>query len=146
MYDRPTTRELLAAVGAFLEREAMPALEGRRAFHARVAVNALAIVERELANAESQQVAALERLRALLGESGSLEELEVELCRRIRVGEVGLHTPGLLDHLRAPSLAKLAVDQPRYASYQRALEEWRPLGGVEEAAGALDSTPSLPSE
>ena len=133
MYDRPTTRELLAAVGAFLEREAMPALEGRRAFHARVAANALAIAERELADAESQQAEALERLRSLLGESASLEELEAELCRRIRAGEMGLETPGLIEHLRATSLAKLAVDQPHYASYRRALEEWGAPGGGEAA-------------
>lgn len=134
MYDRPTTRELLAAVGAFLRRDAMPALTGRRAFHARVAANALAIVERELEHADSQQAAALARLRELLGGSGSLEELQVELCRRIRAGEVGLETPGLLEHLRATSLAKLAVDQPHYASYRRALEEWGPPDRGEEEA------------
>ena len=146
MYDRPTTRELLAAVGAFLRRDAMPALTGRRAFHARVAANALEIVERELEHAESQHVAALARLRALLGGSGSLEELEVELCRRIRAGEVGLDTPGLLEHLRATSLAKLAVDQPHYASYRRALEEWGPLDGGGESGGSAASAPGGPSE
>ena len=145
MYDCPTTRELLAAVGTFLEREAMPALEGRRAFHARVAVNVLAIVERELERAESQQAASLERLRSLLGESGSLVELEVELCRRIRVGEIGFETPGLLEHLRATSLAQLAVDQPRYASYRRALEEWGSDEG-EEVPGVLAPSPGASSE
>ena len=124
MYDRPSPRELLATIRAFLEGEVMPALEGRRAFHARVAANALGIVERELEHADVQEGLALERLRALLGERGSFEELQVELCRRIRAGEIGLDTPGLLAHLRATTLAKLAVDQPRYASYRRALEEW----------------------
>ena len=129
MYDRPTRRELLATIRAFLEGEVMPALEGRRAFHARVAANALGIVERELEHAESQERLALERLGELLDRRGSFEELELELCRRIREGEIGLDSPGLVEYLRATTLAKLAVDQPRYASYRRALEEWPGASG-----------------
>ena len=129
MYDRPTRRELLATIRAFLEGEVMPALEGRQAFHARVAANALGIVERELEHAESQERLALERLGELLDRRGSFEELELELCRRIREGEIGLDSPGLVEHLRATTLAKLAVDQPRYASYRRALEEWPGAAG-----------------
>jgi aminoglycoside phosphotransferase (APT) family kinase protein len=48
-YGRPTARELLEAVREFLTGEVMPATSGQVAFHARVAANALAIVERELA-------------------------------------------------------------------------------------------------
>lgn len=48
-YGRPTARELLAAVREFLSDEVMPATEGRLSFHARVAANVVAIVERELA-------------------------------------------------------------------------------------------------
>ena len=33
--------------------------------------------------------------------------------------EVDLATPGLADHLWQTTLAKLAVDQPNYASYKR---------------------------
>jgi hypothetical protein len=32
-----------------------------------------------------------------------------------------LDTVGLAEHLRETTLAKLAVDQPRYAAYRRAL-------------------------
>ena len=42
---RPDARELVEAVREFLEREVQPRLEGSTAFHARVAVNVLAIVE-----------------------------------------------------------------------------------------------------
>ena len=48
-YGRPTAREILAAVRQHLSDDVMPASSGRAAFHARVAANMLAIVERELA-------------------------------------------------------------------------------------------------
>jgi len=121
MYDPPDLAELVGAVRDFLEKRAMPALEGHTAFHARVAVNALAIVERQLALGPRCEPAETERLEALLGTSGSLDAQNRELCRRIRAGELGLETPGLAAHLRETTLAKLAVDQPRYSGYQRAL-------------------------
>jgi hypothetical protein len=49
LYGRPTAREILDAVRAFLTDDVMPGTSGRLSFHARVAANMLAIVERELA-------------------------------------------------------------------------------------------------
>jgi hypothetical protein len=121
MYDQPEAAELLAAVRKFLEERALPALEGHTAFHARVAVNALAIVERQLEQAPAQQAAEAERLTALLGQEGDLDTQNRELCRRIRAGALDAATPGLREHLWETTLAKLAVDQPKYASYRRAL-------------------------
>ena len=121
MYDRPTLTELVASVRDFIERTAMPKLEGHAAFHARVAVNALGIALRQLEQAPQAEAEELARLRALLGREGSLEELNRELCERNRAGELGLATPGLAEHLRATTFAKLAVDQPKYTSYVRAL-------------------------
>ena len=122
MYDKPDPAELVAAVREFLEKRAMPALEGHVAFHARVAANALAIVERQLGLFHEHEAAECLRLRALLGSDGSLDSMNRELCRRIRGGDFGTETPGLLEHLRETTLAKLAVDQPRYSGYRRALE------------------------
>lgn len=126
MYDPPRLSELVNAVRDFLERQAMPKLEGHTAFHARVAVNALAIVERQLTLAPDAEAAERERLRALLGRDGTLDALNRELCTRIRAGEIGLATPGLRAHLRETTLAKLAVDQPKYSGYLRALAQ--PVG------------------
>ena len=122
MHDRPSAAQLVAAVRDFLERVAQPELRGHSAFHARVAANALAIVERELALGAEQDAAERERLRALLGADGPLEAQNRALCREIRAGRIGLDTPGLLDHLRATTLAKLAVDQPSYSGYRRVIE------------------------
>jgi hypothetical protein len=119
--DQPSAIELLQAVRSFLQDQAIPRLEGRAAFHARVAVNALAIVERGLELGPAQDAAEQERLEVMLGCTGTLDELNRELCRRIRAGEMDLDTVGLAEHLRETTLAKLAVDQPRYAAYRRAL-------------------------
>jgi hypothetical protein len=121
--DQPSAVELLRAVRSFIEDQAIRRLEGRAAFHARIAVNALAIVERGLELGPAQEAAERERLERLLGRIGTLDELNRELCRRIRSGEMDLDTPGLSEHLRETTLAKLAVDQPRYAAYRRATGE-----------------------
>ena len=46
-----------------------------------------------------------------------------DLCARIEAGELTLETPGLADHLWAITMTKLAIDQPKYSGYVRALEE-----------------------
>ncbi|MEY2469557.1 MAG: hypothetical protein QOF21_2255 [Actinomycetota bacterium] len=49
LFGRPTAREILAAVRGYLTEDVMPGTTGQLSFHARVAANMLAIVERELA-------------------------------------------------------------------------------------------------
>ena len=123
MQDQPSAIELLQAVRSFIHDQAIPRLEGRAAFHARIAVNALAIVERGLELGPTHDAAERERLETLLARTGTLDELNRELCRRIRAREMDQGTPGLVAHLRETTLAKLAVDQPRYAAYRRAVGE-----------------------
>jgi aminoglycoside phosphotransferase (APT) family kinase protein len=53
LHGRPTARELIEAVRGYLTEDVMPGTTGRLSFHARVASNMLAIVERELAQAPS---------------------------------------------------------------------------------------------
>jgi hypothetical protein len=121
--DRPSAIELIRAARSFLEDQAIPRLEGRAAFHGRVAVNALAIVERGLELGPGLDAAERHRLESLLGRTGTLDELNRELCRRIRGGEMDLESDALAEHLRETTLAKLSVDQPRYAAYRRAVAD-----------------------
>jgi hypothetical protein len=88
----------------------------------RVTLSALQLVRRALDLAPVSDAAERARLAALLGREGELEALNRALCDRIRAGEMDLSTPGLLQHLRATALEKLAVDQPSYPAYRRALE------------------------
>jgi hypothetical protein len=115
MMDQPSMRELVDAVRNFLETRAMPELKGHTAFHARVAANALAIVVRQLDTAEALGAEERERLKALLGHDGSLDELNRELCARIRSGEFTPATPGLSAHLEKTTRDKVEIDQPNYS-------------------------------
>ena len=65
MHGRPTAIELVEAVREFLEKDVMAATEGRVQFHTRVAVNALAMVQRELVDGRAMADAHDERLQAL---------------------------------------------------------------------------------
>jgi hypothetical protein len=122
MMDQPSMRELVDAVREFLETRAMPELKGHTAFHARVAANALAIVARELEHGPECAHEELARLKGLLRYDGSLDELNRELCRRIRAGELTLASPGLADHLELTIRDKVAIDQPGYSGLRQALE------------------------
>ena len=120
MTTHPTADELLAAVGGFVE-QAAPQLSGRDAFLARVAVNALAAVRRELALGPAAREAATQRLAALLGHDGEFETLNDELCRKLAAGELDLSTPGVLEHLKASTIDQVRIDQPTYSGL-KALE------------------------
>lgn len=102
MHDRPTPLELLEAVSEFLAREVLPVLDDRRLrFRALVALNALGIAVRELADP---------------GEP-PLSEVEArELAARIRAGGAD---PRLLPLLKREVEAKLRVASPRYLERYR---------------------------
>jgi hypothetical protein len=117
MMDQPSAAELVTAVREFIEKHAIPQLSGRTAFHGRVAANALAIVARELEQGPTALAAETESLRALLGEDGTPEALNRELCRRLREGRIDPLDPALAHHLVASTLAKVAIDQPTYAGF-----------------------------
>jgi uncharacterized protein DUF6285 len=120
MMDQPSIRELVAAVREFLEMKAMPELRGHTAFHARVAANALGIVARQLEFYGDASAEETKRLAELLGHDGTLEDLNRELCVRIRTGEFTLATPGLASHLEATTRDKVAIDQPNYSGLRQA--------------------------
>ncbi len=116
MAEQVEATALIDAVAAFLG-EISPPLEGRQAFHAKVAANALAIVARELA--QRPQAAEAAALAGFLGHNAGLDALRAELCGRLRRGQVTPETPGLVEALTAAIAAKVAVDNPRYATLAR---------------------------
>ena len=116
--DRPTAAELVDAVAEFLERDLQPALEGRLAFHTRVAVNALKIVRREMELGPALDAARRDGLVKLLGaEAGATSttrEREVELARRIRDGSLDARRPEVVAYLRATLRRQLDIVHPGY--------------------------------
>jgi Domain of unknown function (DUF6285) len=119
MQDEPTPVELTKAVADFLRNDITPMVSGHNAFKLRVAINALDLVVRQLALEQGTDATEAGRLAKLLGVEGSLLEQNRALAEKIAKGEVDLATPGLSEHLWQTTLAKLAVDQPNYASYKR---------------------------
>jgi hypothetical protein len=107
---------LIEAVADFI-RSIEAELSGRSAFHAKVAANALGIVAREL----RQNPAAAEQaaLAGILGHDAGVDALRAELCGRLRNGQLTPETPGLLEALQMAVVARLSVDNPRYATLGR---------------------------
>ena len=127
MQDRPTYSELLEAVQHFLETDVVPALDGPKKFHARVAANVLAIVRRELQSDDAQLRTEWCGLDALLGAAETppterdavrrrLAERTEALCARIRQGDAdsGPWRDAVLAHVRQTVTDKLAVANPKY--------------------------------
>jgi len=118
MMDQPSVLELVAAVREFIEKHAMPQLQGHTAFHARVAANALAIVGRELERGAQASLDEATRLSSQFALEGSIEEMNRALCRSIRSGDIAIDDPRLAEHLCQTTLVKVAIDQPNYSGLQ----------------------------
>jgi len=118
MREPPELVELVDAVSEFIARDLAPTLTGRLAFHARVAVNVLAIIRREIELGPEADRGEAQRLAALLGAAGATPVLTDELCRRIETGELRANDPALIEHLWATTLDTLAINQPNYGTYR----------------------------
>lgn len=90
----PSSAELAHAVREFLEQEVMPATEGRLTFHARVAANVLAQLERELETGLPDTTA------------------DADLVRAIRAGSIDFTQA--YDAIRGTVVAKLRISNPRH--------------------------------
>ncbi len=128
MQDRPSIDELLAAVAGFLEDDVMANTIGRINFHARVSVNVLQMIRRELNEQESHLANEWEGLSSLLGPAerpatisglaATIEDRNRELSGRIWEGhydDPGADRERLLKHLRRVTLDKLVVSNPSLA-------------------------------
>ena len=107
-HDIPSAAELVEAVREFLERDVLPAVEGRVQFHTRVAMNVLAMVQRELDIGAAQAHAHAAGLDAL-GVSS-----EEALAARIRSGEADDRLDEIGRFVRDTVRAKLEVANPNY--------------------------------
>lgn len=134
MQDRPTYNQLLEAVQRFLESDVVPALEGPKKFHARVAANVLAIVRRELESEDTHLRSEWEGLDRLLGNAPMPTERKVlrnalkrrveELCERIRAGDADAlpWRAAVIQHTRQTVIDKLSVANPKYVGTETSRE------------------------
>ena len=107
-HGRPTAAELIAAVAEFLETDVRESTAGQVNFHARVAGNALRMVEREL----------LADTEAADGVAGALARVgcvdEAQLAAAIRAGELDGGNDHVQSALRALVGRRLAAAHPGY--------------------------------
>ncbi len=108
LHDRPTAAELVTAVREFLENDVLNATEGRVRFHARVAVNVLGMVEREL-DLGAEQTSAHDAALASLGLAD-----EAELAAAIRSGDLDDRADDVRRLVTDSVRAKLEVANPRH--------------------------------
>ena len=106
-HDMPSAAQLTEAVREFLERDVSAAVGGRVAFHTRVAVNVLGMVERELRIGPAIAADHARRLAELGVDS------DVALAAGIRDGSIA-DDDRLRSHLVAITEAKLRVANPKY--------------------------------
>ncbi|MBL8549460.1 MAG: hypothetical protein JNJ73_05705 [Hyphomonadaceae bacterium] len=118
MHDDPAPEDIMAAVAAFLREGSANPNAAARAFQERVAQNAVDLAQRQIADPTSTK----DELESLLGKQGDERALTAELARRIRAGEIGEATSGLMDYLWRTTIAKVRVDQPNYAGLALALK------------------------
>jgi hypothetical protein len=116
--DPPSLTTILDLALAQLREEG----QARGKFEMRMTTAALELVKRAIALAPAYEAAETARLTALLDQGGDLDQLNRRLCALIRDGSLTLSSPGLAGHLRATTMEKLAIDQPTYAAYRRALD------------------------
>ncbi len=105
-HDIPDPPTLLEAVREFLTEQVEPRLEGQPRWHAKVAANVLAIVERELRLGPGDAARHLERL----GRLGFATD--AELSDALRAGKLDHRLDQLTGELREMVADKLAVARP----------------------------------
>lgn len=106
LHDRPTLAELVEAVREWVDGDVRAGTEGRLSFHARVATNALRIVEREIALEPGLSDAHRARLAAL----GCADDRV--LAERIRSGSLDAQLDDVRQAVAASVRDKLLVANP----------------------------------
>ncbi len=110
----PTSVELVSSVRTHLKTSVLESLDGADKFLLRVAMNSLAIAERELQFGPVLEAEELSRLTTFLGE-GELAALRWKLVHDLRSGVFPAEAP-LHEHLRSTVAGRLAIDQPTYSA------------------------------
>ncbi|MDH5737957.1 MAG: phosphotransferase family protein [Gammaproteobacteria bacterium] len=124
--DMPRVDELLVSVRDFLREDLMAATEGRLNFLSRVASNSLDIVLRQWqlgAQARERERMALSDFYGKRTADSDLESMKWDLVRSLRDGTQSLADEKLKTYLRNAVVNQIAIDQPRYSGYIRAINE-----------------------
>lgn len=103
-HGEPSTVELLEALSSWIDVDVKPRAAGRDRFLAAVARNAVGMLMRSAVD--------------------PIDVHDKALSDDLLAGRKTLASPGLLARLKRDSLAKLAIDQPRYSALAKARSLW----------------------
>lgn len=109
----PQSPDLVSVVREFLERDILPESSGARWFNVKVAVNILAMVERELRTGKELDAAEVAGLSQFVT-GDSREDMEQALSDAIRSGRLDWRSEGLAEHLRQTCAGALSVNNPKW--------------------------------
>ncbi|MEZ5710848.1 MAG: phosphotransferase family protein [Blastomonas sp.] len=113
----PAPGELAEALKQWLGEKILPQAEGHALFEARVANNALGMIERDCARKSAFLDAAQARLAGLGTD-------EAALASMLRKKGLKAMTVPIWDHLRLIALENCSIDQPGYAGFRKARSLW----------------------
>jgi len=127
--NQPNVSQLCEALQEFLGREVTPAVadDGLK-YKLKIAMNVLGIIARESELGEGFRRLERSALSEYLGddsESADLESTDVNkrLLDHIRSGDIASRGDDLLATLERITVAKMAIDNPRYASYLKHVDD-----------------------
>ncbi len=113
----PNQSQLLEAISEFLKEEVSPTLQDKAlAYRMKVAINALGIAQRE--SEQSQTLAEVERAAYLPFVEDNGQDISAQLAEAISTQQLSINDPTLITALKKVSMAKMAIDNPRYATYR----------------------------
>ncbi len=110
-HDAPNAQQLVESVREWLERDVLASTTGGVQFHARVAINVLAVVERELELGPTQALAHAARLREL---GFTTDDELAEAIRSGKVADRGPQAEAVRNAVWSSVRDKLAVANPKY--------------------------------
>ena len=112
-----TPVELAEAIIECISNDVIPSVEGRDNFKARVARNAMGILKRDIAASPTFNARQSARLETL----GMTEQ---DLVDQLLDGSLSLQSEDIRLHLKRSALEQISIDQPKYAGFKVALENW----------------------
>ena len=109
--------ELTQALSEWLTQDIIPNASGREGFKARVARNAIGMLQRHAISGPLFYKAQEERL-------SNLGVIAKDLCQNLLSGRLNIQSDGLRHHLKLSALEQISIDQPKYAGFHVAFENW----------------------
>lgn len=110
----PDAATLVAASADFVETTLYPGLAGEERYLCRVAINALRIVQRELALGPAADARDRDSQREFLGDAAAQADPGGVLTNRIHEGRLDLDDPRLIALLRDGLRRSLEINNPKW--------------------------------